>query len=263
MAHDISGAILAHIANFAVGLVRRREGAGSEVLGSGVLASIEGRSGILTCGHVAEKYAKLTEIGLIRFLPGSQQRQVLMLEDTQTVILQSSDSFEESKNVFDLAFTQLPPAARSLIEAAKGVFLNIDKNRTKMESGAPSEGKHVDSILGLVAELSQPPFIKGKEFISPVRGILHTGHICAQEKGLLTLQAMEYNLHELPADFGGLSGGGLWRTYFVEDKAESRITSTVLCGVASWQIDDSKISCQGWDRIDQALIPIVREKLRV
>ncbi len=58
MAYDISDAVLAHICNFAVGLVVSKQGAGSEVLGSGVLVSIEGRRGILTCGHVAEKYEK-------------------------------------------------------------------------------------------------------------------------------------------------------------------------------------------------------------
>ena len=58
------------------------------------------------------------------------------------------------------------------------------------------------------------------------------------------------------------ASGGLWRIYFVEDKKESRIIATMLCGIASWQIDDRKIACQGWDKIDQGLIPTVREKLQ-
>ena len=171
MAHDISYAILAHISNFAVGLVLRKEGAGSKVLGSGVLVSIEGRRGILTCGHVAEAYEKLPEIGLIRFLAGSLQRPFAQAgRDTQTIILESSDTFEESKEVLDLAFTQLPPDAASPIEAQGGVFLNIEKNRAKMESAAPAEGKHVDAMLGLVAEFSQQPFVEGKEFVTPCAG---------------------------------------------------------------------------------------------
>ncbi len=236
MTRDISDAILTIISNFAIGLVVRKEGAGSEVLGSGVLVSIEGRRGILTCGHVAAAYEKLAEIGLIRFragTPQSPQRKMLQLGDTQTLILQSSDTFEESKEVLDLAFTQLPPHAATSVEAWGGVFLNIEKNRTKMESAAPAEGKHVDAILGLVAEFSEQPFIEGKEFISPMRGVLHTGHIC-----------------------------GLWRIYFVEDQT-SKIVATMLCGVTSWQIDDRKIACQGWVRIDQGLIPAVREKLQL
>jgi len=103
MAHDISETILSHISNFAVGLVLRKEGAGSEVLGSGVLGSIEGRRGILTCGHVAAVCEKLPEIGLIRFVAGGRQRRMLKLGGTQTIILQSSDTFTESKEVLDLA----------------------------------------------------------------------------------------------------------------------------------------------------------------
>ncbi len=117
MARDISDAILSHVSNFAVGLVIREVGKGSRVLGSGVLVSIEGRRGILTCGHVAEAYEKLPEIGLIRFVAGAQQRRILPLADTQTIILQSSDTFEENKEVLDLAFTLLPPEAAFSIEA--------------------------------------------------------------------------------------------------------------------------------------------------
>lgn len=260
---DISDAILAHISNFAVGLVVTKEGAGSEVLGSGVLVSIEGRRGILTCGHVAEAYETLPEIGLIRFLAGTPQRpqrRKFKLDETLTVIMQSSDTFDERKEVLDLAFTQLAPDDASSIASQGGVFLNIEKNRAKMEAAAPTEGKHIDTILGLIAEFSQQPFVQGKEFISPMRGVLHTGHVCVQENGLLTVETMDYNLHELPKRFGGMSGGGLWRVYFVEDEKEPRIIATMLCGIASWQIDHRKIACQGWDRIDQTLS--VREKLQ-
>src|SRR6185312_16060511 len=114
-----------------------------------------------------------------RFVAGGLQRLLLKLDDTQTVILQSSDTFEERKEVFDIAFTHLTPDAASSIEA-HGVFLNIERNRTKMESTAPSIGKHVDAMLGLVAEFSGQPFVQGREFISPMRGVLHTGLICAQ-----------------------------------------------------------------------------------
>ena len=227
--HDISDAILSRLSHFAVGLVVTSPGEGSKVLGSGVLAYIEGRRGILTCGHVAEKYEKLAEIGLVRFVAGSgNQRRMLQLGDTQTAIIQSSDSFEEGKEVLDLAFTILPPDEVSSIEALGGVFLNIEKNQTKMEALAPSEGKHIDAMLGLVAEFSQTPYVEGKEIISPMRGVLHTGHVCHQEKGLLTVEAMKYNLHELPKCFGGMSGGGVWRVYFVESETETKIVATMF-----------------------------------
>jgi hypothetical protein len=138
-----------HISNFAVGLVAREQGKGSTILGSGVLESIEGRRGILTCGHVAETYEKLPEIGLVRFVVAGQQRRMIKLHDTQTIILQSSDTFTEKKEVLDLAFTAFPPSTASSIEA-QSVFLNIEKNRTKVEVLASSGEKHVDAMLGLV-----------------------------------------------------------------------------------------------------------------
>lgn len=261
MARDIADAILSYISNFAVGFVQKMGDAGSKVLGSGVLVSIEGRRGILTAGHVAAKYERLTEIGLVRFVTTGNQRRMLKLEDTRTIIVQSSNSFEESKEVFDLAFTQLPPDIASAIQAQQ-IFLNVERNREKFEAPPPAEGKHVDVMLGLVAEFSDQPFVSGTEVVSPMRAIMHPCHVCEQTNGLLTVEALDYNLHELPKKFGGMSGGGLWRVYFTENETDSQIVTTVLCGIATWQIDDRKIACQGWDRIDQGLIPVIREKLR-
>ncbi len=258
--HDLSGDILARLSNFAVGLVKREGGKGSRVLGSGTLAVIEGSRGILTCGHVAELYEELPEIGLVRFVQGNAQRRMIQLGDTQTIIMQSSDSFGEKKEVLDLAFTMLPPETASSVEA-NGVFLNIEKNRAKMEAYASTKGHFRDAMLGLVDEFSGEPFVQGKEIISPMRGVLHGGQITAQENGLLTFKAMDYNLPHLPRSFGGMSGGGVWRAYFEEGAHGSRVVEMMLCGVASWQIDATTLACQGWDRIDQALVQKVRENL--
>lgn len=256
--HDLADDIFARLSNFAVGLVKREDGKGSRVLGSGTLAIIEGRRGILRCGHVAQLYEKLPEIGLVRFVPGNAQRRMIQLDDTQTIIIQSSDSFEDGKEVLDLAFTMLPPEAASSVEA-NGVFVNIEKNRTKMEAYASTKDHFRDAMLGFVDEFSGDPFVQGKEIISPMRGVLHSGQITAQENGLLTFKAMDYNLPHLPRCFGGMSGGGVWHAYFEEGPHESRVVEMMLCGVTSWQIDATTLACQGWDRIDQTLVEKVRE----
>jgi hypothetical protein len=58
-----------------------------------------------------------------------------------------------------------------------------------------------------------------------------------------------------------MSGGGLWRVYFTEDEKEAKIAGTMLCGVVSWRIDDTQLACQGWDRIDQGLVPAVLKRV--
>ena len=105
MAEDLLDAIRDQLANFAVGLVKRVEGAGSKVIGSGVLASIEGRRGILTCGHVAEQYNELCQIGLARLIVGAQQRPRVDITDAQTIIVKPRSSDKWTEDGFDLAFT--------------------------------------------------------------------------------------------------------------------------------------------------------------
>jgi hypothetical protein len=57
------------------------------------------------------------------------------------------------------------------------------------------------------------------------------------KRPFLTFKAMNYNLPHLPRPFGGMSGGGVWRTYFEEDADGSYVVEAMLCGVTSWQID--------------------------
>jgi hypothetical protein len=169
MAEDLLDAIRDQLANFAVGLVKRVEGAGSKVLGSGVLVSIDGRRGILTCGHVAEQYEKLREIGLVRFIAGTQQRQIVDITAAHHVIVHSSDNWE-TEGELDLAFTYLNPEVADSL-ATRSVFLNIENNRVRIEGGQPTSGYCVDVMFGLVAEYSGKPVIEDGKFVSPMRAV--------------------------------------------------------------------------------------------
>jgi hypothetical protein len=264
MAEDLLDAIRDQLANFAVGLVERVEGAGSKVRGSGVLVSIEGRRGILTCGHVAEQYDKHREIGLARLIAGTQQRLIVDIADAHHIIVHSSDEWTEGD--LDLAFTYLNPEVADTI-AAQSVFLNIEKNRGRIESGQPINGQCVDVMFGLVDECSGKPVIEEGKFVSPMRAVIYRGKMHSDQNALLRFQTVDDDPEKLPKDFGGLSGSGLWRIHFVDHGAgKIDIIEKRLWGITSWQIDKQNnrgaVAGQGWDRIDQALIPCVREKLQ-
>jgi hypothetical protein len=260
MATDLTDAVVSYLSNFTVGLVYRETGAKNhEVLGSGVLATIEGRRGILTCGHVAEKFEKKHEVGLISFSAGKQHKFALRFD--LNLIMASSHSFEESEEVLDLAFTLFPPELAISIEAAKGVFLNIANNELKMGAFASSRGKFVDAILGMVGEFSDEPCVEGREITSNLHGSLYTGRICPVGNGLLVFEPRD-TPEKLPKSFGGMSGGGVWRIYYDQEGSDTVLADYMLCGIASWERrEEKKITCQGWDRIDQALIPEVRKTL--
>lgn len=264
MAEDLLDAIRDRLASFAVGVVQRVEGAGSKVLASGVLVSIEGRRGILTCGHVAEQYDKRPEIGLVRFIPRTQQRRIVDITDAHHIIVQSSDEWTEKD--FDLAFTYLNPEVADSI-AAQSVFLNIEKNRERIEGGEPAIGHHcVDVMFGLVAEYSGKPVIEYGKFVSPMHAVIYRGKMHSDKNGLVRFQTIDADPAKLPKHFGGLSGSGLWRIYYVDHGAgKFEIIEKRLWGITSWQIDKKNnrgaVAGQGWDRIDQALIPCVRNDL--
>ena len=188
MAEDLLDAIRDQLANFAVGLVERVKGAGSKVLGSGVLVSIEGRRGILTCGHVAEQYDKLREIGLARLIAGTQQRRIVDITDAYHIIVHSSDKWTEGD--LDLAFTCLNPEVADSI-AAQSVFLNIEKNRGRIESRQLTNGYCVDVMFGLVAEYSGEPVIEEGKFVSPMRAVIYRGKMHSDKNALLRFQTID------------------------------------------------------------------------
>jgi hypothetical protein len=262
MPEDLLDAVRDQLANFAIGLAERVDGAGSKVRGSGVLVSIKGRRGILTAGHVAEKYKELPDVGLVRFTAGTQQRRIVRFEGARHLILESYDDWTETD--LDLAFTHLDPEVADSI-GAQSLFLNLEKNRMKIEAGEP-KGPRIDVMFGLVAEYSESPVMEGGEFVSPMRAVIYRGSLRSDKNGLVRFQTADDSPKKLPKDFGGLSGSGLWRIYY-RDHGDGKfeVTDKRLWGITSWQMDKEKntgeVAGQGWDRIDQGLIRVVREKL--
>ena len=210
--HDLTDTVIARLKHYTVGLTYRKDGSQArEVLGSGVLVTIEGRRGILTAGHVAEQFEKKSDVQVGFFNSDDQNK--FPLEADLNQIVQSSHSFEESEKVIDLAFTLLTPKLATAIDAKAGVFLNTDKNRTKMEEFASARSKFFDVIFGLVAEFSGEPETEGRNVISNLRAVFYSGRIVPRENGLLHFEPADSG-ENLPKSFGGMSGGGVWRIYY-------------------------------------------------
>jgi hypothetical protein len=130
----------------------------------------------------------------------------------------------------------------------------------KFVGGEPSYDTHVDAVFGLVDEFSGEPVRSGGLVTTPMKGVLTPGHIVSRNNGVLTLECMDYNVTDLPASFGGSSGGGVWRMY-LKLSADGSYTAveTRLCGIASFQQNATTIMCQGFERIEQALVPAIRQ----
>ena len=266
MSQDVLAEIQNHLADYVVGIVVPMDGGGSRVLGSGVLVSIEGRRGLLTCGHVADKYGDLTDIGLAQFIAGTTQRRTVPISDAQKLILGTNEKKIWTDTDFDLAFTYFWPEVAGSV-GAKSSFLNIERNRERIEGGQSTEDKVVDIMFGLVEEYSETPVKQDGQIISPMRAVIYRGSMESEEGGLIRFQTADDNPEVLPKSFGGLSGSGLWRVHLAEQDGKVSISEVRLWGIASYQVDkennSGQVRGQGWDRIDQGLVVTVREKLPI
>ncbi len=75
-------------------------------------------------------------------------------------------------------------------------------------------------------------------------------------------EEVDYNVSLLPRSFGGMSGGGLWRMYLADAPDGSyQALDTRLVGIAAFQRDATHIMCQGVERIEQCLVPAIRQNL--
>ena len=162
MTHDISKSILAHISNFAVGLVVRKDGAGNEVLGSGVLVSIEGRRGILTCGHVAAHMRNFPKSACCVSSPGTRKTRK---GGTSTKRYANYNPRKQrfvrgEQGGFRPRIHSTPPDAASPIEAHGGVFLNIEKNRAKMNLRHLPKGSTLMRSSGLSRSSRNSPSLE-------------------------------------------------------------------------------------------------------
>jgi hypothetical protein len=263
MTTDASELLVPHARLFTVGFIRRDPPAPS-VLGSGVLLTVGQVNGILTCAHVAEAYRNRSEIGLLRFSRDNiRQMQMLQLGDTHTVYVEENigDLPWSNPHAFDLAFTQLPVDVVTTLNATS-VFLNWDLNVRKLTAGEPQYDRHVDAVFGLVDEFSGEPQRGSGLVTTPMQGVLTPGHVVAWENDVMTLECMDYNVPQLPESFGGTSGGGLWRIYLADEPDGSyRALETRLVGIASFQRDATHIMCQAFQRIEQCLVPAIRQNL--
>jgi hypothetical protein len=258
MTSDASDLLLPHVRQFTVGLALT-DPPHPKVLGTGILASIDNLSGILTCCHVADGYEERSEIGLVRFnRDGILQRQKLGLGTTDT--LKIGGPPWEDPYAFDLAFTRLAEPDVAALKATS-VFLNYERNWKKFTDGEPNHHRHVDAIFGLVDEFTGQPRRENGSVTTPMQGVLTPGHIIARNNGALTLECLDANRPNLPESFGGNSGGGLWRLYFnVTTDGSYNSVEIRLYGVATYQLDATHIVCQGIERIEQLLITEIRKQ---
>lgn len=205
----------ARISASAIAMAVVRRPSGPTITCAGTLVVLNGINGILTARHVCEQidggYEFVIAIGSHTLEVSTKYLELKSIPGTRT--LRALDG-----KVPDIAFVKLPLNVVSTIKAHGKVFYSIDR-RVKSRGFGLFDRKGVWFVVGSPAVLA-----KGNPRAIPWFGYAtQLSHISVQNPWDFAYVRMnwESNSH-IPKDYGGMSGGGLWRARIVGDIRESR-----------------------------------------
>lgn len=210
-------------------------------LGSGVIAKCGSITGILTCGHVADKLPTDRIFGIAPF--GEREGC-----DTRAIISGAStvaDAIVEytppgCRSGPDLAFIPMPDNEFAKLTHIVSV-IDLDEECKKAMLGMPDEAKTYEAVAGFVDVLTDPATTSGTKTTIEVSGLVNVGKFDGYENNspwdLVTFRTEPDSYSSgPPSSFGGTSGGGMWRLY-VSEKAsgEFDLIEARLVGIAFWE----------------------------
>ena len=255
------------IANFSIGLAELCvQGNVEDALpaGSGTLVTIGAVAGILTAAHVVANLPDRGEIALIRFpgRPGELQKQTIDMTLAEKLIIASGSN---SRLGPDLGFLRLPKVNVDNLRATNS-FLNIGK-RYGAELPAHEGSAYVDALVGVVAEWTQDDLItlrpRRKSFELLYSGGTVTRKYACNGFDLCNFRPSNAPESKLPASYGGVSGGGLWRTYFMPD-GSGNVIENRLVGLAFYEVPKAnglmELICHGPRSVYKYAIAKINQK---
>jgi hypothetical protein len=241
------------IANFTVSLLKlhvRDNAEDATAAGSGTLVTIDNVAGILTAAHVIRNLPDQGEIALVRFQgkPAQLQKQTIDTGMAEKLVIASGNDDDSGP---DLGFLRLPMVNVQNLRATNS-FLNIGI-RHGVELSAHQGSAYVDAVAGVVSEWTRDlvplrPATRMKGF-----ELLYCGGTVTSkyQSGAFDLCRFRPDFEagiKPPTSYGGVSGGGLWRTYFVPD-GSNRVIENRLVGVAFYELPEKdgtlELICHG------------------
>ncbi|MGH6802740.1 MAG: hypothetical protein ACREC3_05150 [Methyloceanibacter sp.] len=267
LTHDeLSATVEADIANYTIGFLKLgidSSGQNAESAGSGTLVKIGPYPGILTAAHVLEALPRDGPIGLVAFNRSATFQRDTIRGRWDAVAIRVPENGPDGP---DIGFMSLPEFnVRNL--SATHSFLNL-KPPAALDEPAREGWNLFAGVVGewttelepvQPANLSRPP-MRRKNFrlllaggpVSPLRN----------EYGF-DLFDLKPSLSRPPSDYGGVSGGGVWR-FYLDAVGDDRhvVRERRLIGVPFYQlsVDDDPLHlvCHGplsiYERLTKAVL---------
>jgi hypothetical protein len=244
-----------HISQYTVGLSRITRDGNKEsfrLIGTGTLVIVGGLYCVLTADHVLAEIRSYDQLGLLTSFTGELRRHAFPF--LHLGIHRIARGQDDSSGP-DIGIISLPQASIGSLRSEK-TFFNIDKRRDRFANGFLQKDHGFWFVSGIIGESEQ---VRGSaRGFDLVKGYQALCGIAANpeeyEQGGFDYVEMQVDYKqanaELPASFGGCSGGGIWQVPLRKNKdGYIQEEEHILSGVAFHQtaIDEGirRLKCHG------------------
>lgn len=254
-------AIHAHIRLYSVTMLMAESLQDDNVIPcSGTLCSFGSKTGIVTAKHVWQE-ARKHETLIVMTSRGSKPLKTDSI--VPAVPKPTSNLLDTDHKIPDIAFLRLDSNQKAEIEGQGKVFYSVDKRVNSPYLNFQSSNGY-RAIFGNPKERLRP---KDRAVTSFVYG---TGVRCMAEMDGWDYLSVDLNIPEnpeIPKSFGGVSGGGVWRTMWACDSDQTRfvvpnpIEECVFVGVCFYETgeDDRRLIAHGPNSIYHRLSDFVAQ----
>ncbi|MEY9463869.1 hypothetical protein ABH973_004282 [Bradyrhizobium ottawaense] len=232
--------------------------------GSGTLVSIGKVHGILTAAHVLTNLPDQGEVGIIEYRGQTLhfRKRTIEMANAAKIVLRGDAYGPDGP---DLAFLRLAADTIGWFKAL-GSFYNLLKHRSDA-SGSPPSPAFTDAVVGMIDERTKDlPAERPRERRKGFEALFSNGTVSNERivdgYDLFDFAPTDYPDFTLPGDYGGTSGGAVWRIYLKVDGEKPDIAGVRLWGMPYYQMKKEGgghvLTCHGTGGIYGALVePIV------
>jgi hypothetical protein len=231
--------------------------------GSGTLVSVGKVRGILTAAHVLANLPDKGEVGIVEYRGQTVHYRKRLIEMAHTTkIALRGDAFGPDGP--DLGFLRLAPDTVGWFEAI-GSFYNLLKHRSDGSGAAPSTSS-TDAVVGMIDERTKDlPAERPRERRKGFEALFSNGTVSKDRVvggyDLFDFAPTDYPDFTLPGDYGGTSGGAVWRIYLKVDGEKPDIAGVRLWGMPYYQTKNEGkrhvLTCHGMGGVYGALLDAI------
>ncbi|MBB5050283.1 hypothetical protein HNQ36_000231 [Afipia massiliensis] len=243
----------------------------AEPAGSGALIAVGSIRGILTAAHVLRKLPDSGELGLIRFTKSPLvQKQTIDMSLAEKLIIGEDHKDDDEPRAPDMGFLRLAPNQAAALSATN-VFFNLKKREESILGGNLRSENYFEGLSGVIAEWTIENLTGEAGFrrLKGFRGLFGVGYVSGSSErdgyDLVDFQVTYDENTKAPYDYGGMSGGALWRVYINKDNdGRLSISDKQIVGFAFHQsklVNGSRtITCHGMRSVYGHLIQEIQSR---